>query len=59
MGRFGLGGDHHAGCQLVETVDDAGTLDAANAGQLAFAMEKERIDQCAIPAAGRRVNGHA
>ncbi len=59
MGSLGLGSNHDTGSKLVEAVDNAGPLHAADAGQLSLAMMEQGVDQRAIPAAGRRMDGHA
>ena len=59
MGGLCFGCHHHAGCQLVEAVDNTRALNPANAGQLAFAVVEQSVDQRARPCARRRVNGHA
>ena len=44
---------------FVEAVDDAGALDAADAGELAFAVVEEGVDESAIGIAGGGVNDDA
>ena len=44
---------------FIETVDDAGALDAADTGELAFAMVEEGVDESAIGIAGGGVNDDA
>ena len=56
MGAVGLGDDHDAGRVLVEAVDDAGPLDAADARQAVAAMVDQRVDQRAGPVAGARMD---
>ena len=58
-GRLGLGGDHDARGVLVEPVDDAGALDAVDAGEAARAVKQQGVDQRAAGAAGRGVDDHA
>ena len=45
MRRIRLGDHHKAGRVLVETVDDAGPPDPADAGEALAAMGDQRIDQ--------------
>ena len=59
VGVFRLGGDHDTGSVAIEAMDDAGTLDAANALQRGTAMEDQRINHRAIGTAGRGMNHHA
>ena len=44
---------------FIKTVDDAGALDAADAGELAFAVVEEGVDESAIGIAGGGVNDDA
>jgi len=44
---------------FIETVDDAGALDAADTGELAFAMVEEGVDESAIGIAGGGVDDDA
>ena len=55
VGGVGFRDDEAAGGILVEAVDDAGTLDPADAGELAFAVVEEGVDEGAIGIAGRGV----
>ena len=59
VGAIGLRNDHHAGRVLVQAVHDAGTLNAADAGQRAGAMMQQSVHQSAGPIAGGGMNGHA
>ena len=45
VGAIGLGHDHDAAGVLVEAVDDARPLDAADAGERIAAMMDQRVDQ--------------
>jgi len=51
--------DKAAGGVLVEAVDDAGALDPADAGELAFAMVQQGVDESAVGVAGRGVDDDA
>jgi len=59
VGDVGFGDDEAARGVFVQAVDDAGALDTADAGELAFAMVKEGIDQGAVGISRSRVNDHA
>ncbi len=59
VGDVGFRDDEAAGGVLVEAVDDAGALDAADAGELAFAMVEEGVDEGAVGVAGRGVDDNA
>lgn len=52
MGDVSLGGHHKATGILIETVDDAGPLDSADARQGIAAMSEKSIDQSAVRVAG-------
>ena len=55
----GLGDDHDAAGVLVEAVDDARPLDAADAGKAGAAMVDQRVDQRAGPVAGAGMDDEA
>lgn len=59
VGDVGLGDNDAAGRVLVEAVNDAGTLDAADAGELPAAVVKKGIDEGTIGIARSGVNDHA
>jgi hypothetical protein len=59
MGDIVLGGHHDAAGILVEPVNDAGALDAADAGKACAAMVDQRVDQRTGPVAGARMNDEA
>ncbi len=59
MGMVVLGNHHDAAGVLVQPVDDAGALDAANARQAVAAMMDQRVDQRAGPVAGARMHDEA
>ncbi|MNT37936.1 hypothetical protein D3C72_1741030 [compost metagenome] len=59
VGGVVLGDDHHAARFLVEAVDDAGALDAADARQRVAAMVDQRIDERARPIAGAGMHDKA
>ncbi len=56
VGDVGFRDDEAAGGILVEAVDDAGALDAADAGELAFAVVEQGVDEGAVGVAGRGVD---
>ena len=59
VGDVGFRYDEAAGSILVQAVDDAGTLDPADAGELAPAMVKEGIHQGAVRISRCGVDDHA
>ena len=59
MGGVGLGDDEQAGRVLVEPMDDAGPLHAADPREARAAMADQRIDQRAVGMARRRVDDEA
>lgn len=59
VGGIGFRDDEAAGGVFVESVNDAGALDAADAGELAFAVVEQGIDEGAIRVAGRGVDDDA
>ena len=59
MRLVGLGDHHEARGVLVEAMHDAWALHPANAGEALPAMGDERIHQCAVGMAGRRVHDEA
>lgn len=59
VGGVGFRDDEAAGGVLVESVDDAGALDAADAGELAFAVVEQGVDESAVGVAGRGVDDDA
>ena len=59
LGAIGFGGDDAAGGVLVEAVDDAGALDAADAGELPGAVVEEGVDKGAVGVACGRVHDEA
>lgn len=59
VGGVGLGDDQAAGGVFVEAVNDAGSFDTADPGELAFAMMEQGVDQSAIGIAGGGVDDHA
>ncbi len=56
MRRVVFGNDQQARGSLVEAVHDAGTLDAADAGEARAAMGDERVDQGSAGMSGGRVH---
>ena len=54
-----LGHDHDAGGLLVQPVDDAGALLAADAGQLVAGMGEQGVDQRAVEIARRGMDDEA
>ena len=54
--RIGFRHDHEAGRVLVEAVNNAGSLDPADARQAVAAMGNQRIDQSAACVAGSRMD---
>ena len=58
-GAVGFGDDDAAGGVFVETVHDAGTFDAVDAGELVSAMMEEGVDEGAIGIASGGVDDHA
>ncbi len=59
MGAVVLGHHHQAGGVLVEPMNDAGPLDAADPGQAVAAMGDQRVDQRAAGMPRRRVHDEA
>ena len=59
MGRVGFGDDKTAGGILVKAVHNAGSLDAADAGEFAFAMMEQGVDESAIGISRSGMNDHA
>lgn len=59
LGLVGFGGDDAARGIFVEPMDDAGPLDAADAGELTLAMVEEGVDEGAIWISGGRVDDEA
>ncbi len=59
MRLVGLGHDQKPARVLVETVDDAGPRDAADAGEARAAMGDERIDEGLVGVAGARMDDEA
>jgi eukaryotic-like serine/threonine-protein kinase len=59
VGEVGFRNNEAAGGVLVEAVDDAGPLDAADAGELAVAVMEQGVDQRAIGISRCRVDDHA
>ena len=59
VGDVRLGDDDAAGGVLIQPVDDAGALDAADAGELALAMMQQGIDQRAVGISRCRMDDHA
>ena len=59
MGGVGFRDDQAAGSVFVEAVNDAGSLDAADAGELAFAMMEQGVDESAVGVSGSGVDDHA
>lgn len=59
VSRVGFRDDQTAGSVFVEAVDDAGSLDPAYTGELAFAVVKERVDESSLVVPRGRVNHHA
>ena len=59
LGAVGFGGDDAAGGVFVEAVDDAGSFDAADAGELAGAVEEESVDEGAVGVTGGGVDDEA
>ncbi len=56
---IGFCDDEAAGGVFVEAVDDAGSFDAADAGELAFAVVEECVDEGAVVVSGGGVDDHA
>ncbi len=59
VGGVGFGDDEAAGGVFVEAVDDAGSFDAADAGELAAAVVEEGVDEGAIGVSGGGVDDDA
>ena len=58
-GAVGLGDDDAAGGVLVEAMDDAGALDAVDAGELAVAVMQQGVDEGAVGVAIGGMDDHA
>ena len=58
MRRIIFGHHHNAARILIEAMDNARALFAANARQAVAAMRQQRIDQCAVGATGCGMHHH-
>ena len=59
VGGVGFGDDEAARGVLVEPVDDPRAFDAADPGELAFAMMEQGVDESAVGVSGSGVDDHA
>ena len=59
VGRVGFRDDQTAGSIFIEAVNNTGTLHSADAGELAFAMMEQGVDQSAVGISGGGMDDHS